>query len=425
MDFAVLLAFALTVFLLLIGVEIIAVIGMGTILFTVLTGQFNLQKMALTAFDSLNNFPLIAMPLFILTGDLISQSGISQKIAQLGKAIAGHFSGGLAMTAIVASGIFAAISGSNSATTAAMGRIMVPDMKQDGYSPEMAGATVAAGGVVGIIIPPSIVFVIYGVTAGVSVGDLFLGGIFPGLIFLFMLCLAANIISKRMKLGSVSVFSFKNLLEGIWAARLALIAIFIILGGIYGGVFTPSEAGAIAALYCFLAGILITKQIKIKEIPQVMERSSLINGMIGPIIAIAIVFSQIIGYLRIPQEMAGFLFSITQNEILLMLIIMAIILIAGAVLEATPNVILLTPILGPMALSLGYEPIHFGVIMVSGLAIGFITPPVGLNLYVASSITNIPFTRIASSALPYFLSLLIGWILITFFPIFTNLLINL
>lgn len=417
MDLMTSLAMILTVALLLLGVEILVVLGIGTVLFTILTGAFTLENVGYTMFDSLNNFALIALPLYILTGDLISESGISRRLVDFSRSIVGWLRGGLALTGLVASAFFAAISGSNSATTAAMGKIMVPEMDKDGYPTSFSAANAASGGVVGVIIPPSIIFVIYGAISGVSVGDLFLAGILPGLLLVAFMVATAYIVCTKNNWGGQLAFSWRSLAKNFWRANLAFLATAIILVGIYGGVFTPSEAGAVAAVYCLTVGVLVTRSIKLKDIPQIMNQSATINGMIAPIIALAIVFSQILGFLGLPRAAIDSLLSLSTNSVILTLLILFVLLAAGAVMETTPNVVLLLPILAPFAVNvLGFHPVHFGVVMVVTLALGFITPPIGLNLFVASSITGASVLEIAYRSLPYLIALMVGVLVITFVP---------
>ena len=406
----------ITALLLLLGVEILVCLGIGAILLTLATGAFPLANVGFTSFSALNVFALLAMPLYILTGDLVSAGGISRMFVVLAKSLVGWVRGGLAVTTMVAAEGFAAISGSNSATVAAMGRMMAPELKEDGYPADFAAATIACCGTVGIITPPSIVFIIYGVTSGTSIGDLFLGGILPGLVLVAAMSTAALSICWRKNYGSTFPFDFRTALRAIWKAKLAFGAIFIILGGIYGGVFTPTEAAGIAVAYCLFVGIFVTREIKIKQLPAITSQSSSINGMIAPIIAMAIVFSEVLAVTGLPEAGVNFLLSFSENPTATMGLVIVILLLAGCVMEATPNILLLTPLLAPVAISLGYHPVHFGVIMVVTLAIGFVTPPLGLNLFVASSVTGVPFTRVAVKALPYVMALFIGLLIIWQIP---------
>ncbi|MGI5837551.1 MAG: TRAP transporter large permease, partial [Chloroflexota bacterium] len=320
------------------------------------------------------------------------------------------------LTTILACGFFAAISGSNSATVATMGKIMIPEMKKDGYPTDFSAATAAFGGTVGIIVPPSIIFIIYGVSTGTPVGDLFLAGIIPGFIMVACMCAGAFYLSARHNWGGQFHFSWRTVLRSAWDAKLAFGASIIILGGIYGGIFTPSEAGAIAVAYCLLVGVFVTRGIKIKSIPEVTERSATINGFVAPVVAMAIVFSQILSFLQLPQNGVKALLSLSESPMVIVGLMLIVLLIAGTVMECTPNVILLAPLLTPVAMQLGFDPVHWGVVMVVTLAIGFITPPVGLNLFVASGISGVSFVRIAVKGVPYFIGLTVALLLITAVP---------
>ncbi|WNK00839.1 TRAP transporter large permease [Thalassospiraceae bacterium LMO-JJ14] len=423
MDASVLISLSIIGVLLLLGVEIFVCLGIGAILLIVLTGTFTLDNVGIAAFSSIEIFPLLAMPLYILTGDLISESGIARQLVRFARATVGWISGGLALTVLVASGLFAAISGSNSATVAAMGKMLVPEMEEDGYPKDFAGAVTACGGTVGIIIPPSIVFVLYGVAAGVPVGDLFIGGIIPGVLMIASMAAVGWFMAKRNGWGTKTPFTLRNVLVSAWDAKLAFGASFIILAGIYGGVFTPTEAAAVAVAYCVIGGLFITRELKVRDLPDIMNRSADINGLIAPVIAMALILSQILAVLGVPELGVNALLGFSDDPIVLTLCILCILLVAGAIMEATPNILLLVPLLVPVATKIGIDPVHFGVIMVVALAIGFVTPPVGLNLFVASSITGVPFTRIAWKATPFILALLFSLLMITFVPSLTTMLL--
>lgn len=415
MDVTVWIAILIAV-LFLLGVEVISVLGIGAILLTLVTRQFPLMNISLTMFDSLNLFPLIALPLFVVTGDLIAAGGIAKQIIDFSRSLVGWMSGGLSLAAMVASGIFAAISGSNAATVATVGRVVLPSMKEEGYPASFAAATVAAGGVVGIIIPPSIAFVLYGVTVGVSVSDLFLAGVLPGIFMVGCMCVVAWLMCKRKNYGKKFPFTWSELARSAFDTKYALGAIAIILVGIYAGIFTPTEAGAVAAVYTFLVGLLVTRQIKPKNIPSVLISSSQICGLIAPIVAIALVFSQNIAVLHIPDAFVKVFLGVSDNNVVRILVIMGVLLIAGCIMEAAPNILLLSPILVPIGEKLGIDPIHFGVIVVSTLAVGFITPPIGLNLFVASAMSGVPYTTIAKDAVAYVAVLILSLLVIAFVP---------
>jgi C4-dicarboxylate transporter, DctM subunit len=424
MDPSIIVGLIIIAVLLILGVEIFVSLGIGAVFLTVLTGTFTLDNIGISAFSSIEIFPLLAMPLYILTGDLIAESGIARMLVKFARAVVGWLSGGLALTVILASGFFAAISGSNSATVAAMGRMLVPEMKADKYPTDFSGAVTACGGTVGIIIPPSIVFVLYGVAAGVPIGDLFIGGILPGMLMIFAMGFVAWFLCRRRGWGTKTRFRWRTVIKAAWDAKLAFGASFIILVGIYGGVFTPTEAAAVAVAYCVVVGVFATRKLKIRDLPKIMNRSAAINGLIAPVIATALILSQILAVLGVPEMGVNALLGLSSDPTILILFILGILLIAGAIMEATPNILLLVPLLSPVALSLGMDPVHFGVTMVVALAIGFVTPPLGLNLYVASSVTGVPFTRIAWKALPFVAALIVALLVITFVPQLTTVMLG-
>ncbi|MDD5206430.1 MAG: TRAP transporter large permease, partial [Desulfobacterales bacterium] len=316
MDLWVIVSLVITFSLMLLGVEIFVCLGIGTILMSILTGSFPLANLGLTSFTALDVFPLLALPLYILTGDLISEGGISQILVEFARSCVGWLRGGLAITTMWAAEGFAAISGSNSATVAAIGKIMVPELEKDGYPRDFSAGTVAACGTVGIITPPSIVFILYGVTAGISVGDLFFGGILTGLLMIICLSCTALMVCWYRGIGSTRQFSLSGLLRSAWNAKLPFGATAIILGGIYGGVFTPTEAAAVAVAYCLFGGLVVTRKLKVKKLPRVMESSAEVGGMIAPIIAMAVVFSEIMAVARLPEIGAKFLLGLSDSPII-------------------------------------------------------------------------------------------------------------
>lgn len=424
MDPIVTLVLLLLVALLLIGVEIFTIFGIGAFLLTLATKQFPFTNISITMFDALNLFPLIALPLFVLTGDLVAEGGIAKQIMNFARAAVGWIRGGLVLTAIFACGFFAAISGSNAATVATIGRMMMGTMAKEGYPLNFAAGTVACGGCVGIIIPPSIMFVLYGVTVGVSVSDLFIAGILPGLLMVALMGIAGYAACRMRGFGEEVKFSLPGFFKSLWDTKYATGAIVLMLVGIYSGIFTPTEAGAVASAYCLAVGLFVTRKIKIKNLPAILSRSSRICGVIVPLIAVAVVFSQNLAVLRLPELMTQSLLGLTDSVLGKTLLVLVILLIAGCIMEAAPNVLLLAPILAPVGVALGFHPVHFGVILVCALAIGFITPPIGLNLFVASVVSGVPVARIIHSTIPYFVMLIVSLLIITFWPPLSLMLIN-
>ncbi|EOD79540.1 TRAP transporter [Grimontia sp. AD028] len=400
--------------LFIIGVPIFLVIGFWVVGCSLVI-DFTLANIGVTLFEGLNFFGLLALPLFIMTGDLINAAGIAKRMSDFAYSILGWVRGGLGMATIGACGMFAAISGSNAGTTATIGSIMQPEMAKNNYDERFAAATAAAGGTVGIIIPPSIIFIVYGFLLDLSISDLFVGGMLPGLLMVIAMQLACYIVCKKNGWGNLIKFEPKRIFQTGLKAYLGLIAIGIVIYGIYSGAFSPTEAAGVTVGFCLIAGVLITRQIKLRELPNILLRSGQITGMLAPLIAISVVMQQLLSLLGAGEVVRGWMSAIGDPTFVLIACMM-LVLLAGTVLESLPNTIILAPILAPIAYSVGVDPIHFAVIFLVGDAIGFITPPYGLNLYVASGITGIPYFTIVKYVMPYLFALMVAWMIIAFWP---------
>lgn len=417
------LPFLVAGLLLVAGVEIIAVLGVTAILYTMADPALTLWNFGITAFESLNAAPFLALPLYVLTGDLILRSGMADQLVRFSRSLVGTLPGGLAITSIVASGFFAAISGSNSATVAAIGQTMKAPMDDDGYPPAFTMATIAAAGTVGIIIPPSIVFIIYGVATGVSVSDLFLAGIIPGILMVLAMAGVALVVSGANAWGERLPFSIRELALSAWDTKWAIGAIAVILGGIYGGVFTPTEAAAVAVFYCVGIGFGVTRKLKLRDMPPLLANSARVTGLVAPIVAVSMILSQSLTLLSVPDAFVQQLIATANTQMATLLAVMAIILVAGLFIEATPAMLILVPLLAPLAPRLEMTPVHFGAFVVVGLTIGFITPPMGLNLFVASSVGGVPLHAIIKRVWPYVMVLLAVWLAVALYaPLSTALL---
>jgi C4-dicarboxylate transporter DctM subunit len=401
--------------LFLLGVPIFLVIGYWVVGVS-LAIDFTLANVGVTLFEGLNFFGLLSLPLFILTGDLIAAAGIARRLADFAHACLSWMRGGLGLATIGSCGLFAAISGSNSATTATIGGIMHPLLVKDGYDPRFAAATAAAGGTVGIIIPPSIIFIVYGFLMNLSISDLFVAGILPGILMVFSMQMVCWWMSRRNGWGSVSPLSWRRV--GLTARQgyLGFFAIFIVIYGIYSGTFSPTEAAAITVGFCLAAGLMITREIKWRNLPDILLRSGQLTGMLAPMIAISIVMQQVFGLLGAADAVASFVAWFGDSEIIVLLICMAIVLMAGCILESLPVTVIFAPILAPIAMAHGVDPVHFSVIFLVGAAIGFITPPFGLNLFVASGTTGIPYSKLVRFAIYYMAGLMVAWLFIAFVP---------
>lgn len=399
-----------------IGLPLFAVLGLGSLAMILVGGVYSVAAIGEVPFQAMDNWALLAMPLFILTGDIVSSGRVAKTIVQLGYSIVGWARGGLGMTTIAACFFFAGTSGSNSADTAAIGRIMIPSLVEKKYPRDYAAALAAAGGCMGIIVPPSLIFIIYGVITSTSVGDLFLGGILPGVVMALCLCTATYFQCRRNGWGGdVQRFSGTDLAASLWNARFGLGAPAIILGGIYSGVFTPTEAAAVAVAYCILVEVAINRAIRIRDLPQLFARSGTVVGIIGPVIAFSILFGEVLSVLRLPDQLADAFLTFATTRDTALLTVLVLLLVVGCFMETIAALIILMPILLPVAAAHNIDPVHFGVFVVCALTVGFITPPVGINLFVASAVSGVSYMRIAYRVWALFLALVVavvavGWI---------------
>ncbi len=401
--------------LFLLGVPIFLVIGLW-VTGVSLVIDFTLANIGVTLFEGLNFFGLLSLPLFILTGDLIAAAGIAKRLAEFAHACLSWMRGGFGLATIGSCGLFAAISGSNSATTATIGGIMHPLLEKDGYDSRFAAATAAAGGTVGIIIPPSIIFIVYGFLMNLSISDLFVAGILPGMLMVVAMQLVCWWMCRKNGWGSISPLDMKRVVRSMGRAYLGFFAIFIVIFGIYSGIFSPTEAAAITVGFCLVAGLMVTREIKWKALPDILLRSGQLTGMLAPMIAISIVMQQVFALLGAAEAVQSFIAWFGSGDVVVLLICMAIVLAAGCILESLPVTVIFAPILAPIAVAAGVDPVHFSVIFLVGAAIGFITPPFGLNLFVASGVTGIPYSKLVRFAVMYMMGLTVSWLIIAFVP---------
>jgi len=367
-------------------------------------------------FGATDSFPLMAIPFFILAGNLMASGGISHRLVKFANVLVGRFTGGLAIVSVLAGMFFAAISGSGAATTAALGSILIPAMVARGYRKDFATAIQATSGSIGIIIPPSIPLVLYGVGAGTSIGDLFLGGFGPGIVIGLALMVVAYVISRSSGYGREQPASWLDVWQAFREAFLALLMPVIILGGIYGGVFTPTEAAVVAVVYGFIVGGLVYRELNWSNVYQVLSVSVMTTAVIMFIIACAALFGLVLTREKIPQELAQWLLRLSQNPLAILLMINVFLLVIGTFMETAAAIIILTPILVPIITQVGINPVHFGVVMITNLGIGLVTPPVGINLYVASNIAGIKMEDVVKRAVPLVIAMIIGLLLITLIP---------
>lgn len=365
--------------------------------------------------NAVDSFPLMAVPLFMLAGALMDVGGISKRIVGFAESLVGWLPGGLAAVSVVASMFFAGISGSAAADTAAVGALLIPSMIRRGYKGSFSAAIQSAGGSIGVIIPPSIPMIIYGFITGTSISKLFAAGIFPGLLMGLSLILVAIIVSKKYGYGSETKFSPKNVIINFKKAFWSLGAPVIILGGILGGIFTATEAAAVAVIYGFFVGKFVYKELRLSETPKLLLNSAVMSSVILFIISTASIFGWLITMANIPQSIASILSSLTENPVILILIINMILLIAGTFVETTVSLILFVPIFFPMLPQLGIDPVQMGVIIVTNLAIGMLTPPLGICLIVSCGISKNSIVQVSRAIVPFLLILIVDLLIITFY----------
>jgi C4-dicarboxylate transporter DctM subunit len=398
------------------GVRIWVVVGLGSLVMLLLTEVLPPALLGEALFDGVDSFALIAVPLFVLTGDVLVRTGLSNKLLDVAEATMGWQRAGLGTSTVLGCGFFACISGSDAADAAAIGRITIDRLVEKGYPKPYACALVAAGACTGILIPPSISYIIIGLILGISASTLFLAAAVPGVMILLSV-MATNFIVNRVRgyEDSRAGFSLQHWLKAVYDGRYALMIPFIILGGIYSGIFTPTESAAVAVVVTLIIGFA-QKTITLKDVPKMLETSAKVNGVIVPIIAMSLPLAQTLASLQVPQYFVHTMTSLTDNRYLIMMIMVLIFMIAGCVMETTPNIVILAPILLPLALEIGMNEIHFCIIMITSLGIGFITPPMGLNLFVVSGVTGTPVLSISRYAVYFVFTMLVVVTILVLIP---------
>ena len=405
------------------GVPIAIALGMTSIV-SMQTSGIPLQSLVQRMFAGIDSFPLAAIPFFILAGALMESSGISGRLINFAQALVGRARGGLGLVTVISAMFFAAISGSSAATTAAIGSILVPAMSLRGYPRPFAPALQAASGELGVIIPPSIPMIIFALTAGVpvSIGDLFIAGVIPGVLIGGSLMLTVYIISRirgyglGAGAGSVALEEPPEIIAALRAAVLPILMPLIVLGGIYGGIFTPTEAAIVAVFYSLLLGLLVYRSLTLVKLMESLRSTLLSTVVILLIISTASVFGWVLTANRIPDMIAESLIALSDDPYVFLMVVNIFLLIVGMFIETGAAIILIAPILTPVALKMGIDPIHFGIVIIVNLAVGMTTPPVGVNLFVACQIAGLRIEKIIKSMLPFYFTLLCDMLLITYLP---------
>lgn len=420
----VFLLFGTFVLLMVLKVPLAFAMGLACIVVAMFSPSLTLTFIAQGLVTASDSFALMAIPFFILAGDLMGKGGISRRLFDFINVFVGRMFGGTAIAAVITCMFFAAISGSGPATVAAVGGMMIPMMIEEGYDKRFTTVVIATAGALGIIIPPSIPLVLFGVGSGTSIGALFKGGMLPGIFIGTCLCIYTYFHSRKMNYkGNTEPFSMKRLWTSFKDAIWALLVPVIILGGIYGGVFTPTEAAVIAVFYSLFVSVFIYKGVKFKDLFPILKNSAASSASILIVIGTATTFGTIMSIERIPEKIAATMLGLSSSPIIIMLIIIFILLIVGMFMDTSAAVVIFTPILYPISQQIGIDPIHFGIVMIVTLAIGFITPPVGVNLFVSMSISKTTMVEIAPKIMPYILVTLLALLIIVVFPQLTLLLV--
>jgi C4-dicarboxylate transporter DctM subunit len=402
--------------LLFIGVPVAVSLGLASILTMLFFGDQTLLSSSQKFFHTMQVYPLLAVPFFILAGTFLTTGGVAKRMVAFANALVGHFRGGLAMAALLASAFFAAVSGSAPATVVAVGSVMIVGMVQSGYTRKFAAGVICNAGTLGILIPPSLVMVVYGAITESSIGKLFIAGILPGIILTVVMMITVAVIARKQDMPRQERASFKTVVKTFREALWGLMLVVIILGGIYAGIFTPTEAAAVSAVYAFFIAVFVYRDITIHDVPRVLIEASKITVMLMFIIAGAFMFAFLLTTEQIPQMASEFIVGMGLPVWGFLLVLNILLLITGNFMEPTSVVLILTPIIFPIAMEMGIDPTHLGVLMVVNMQIGLVTPPVGLNLFVTASVAELSLEDTIKASFPWLLVLLAVLMLITYVP---------
>ncbi len=417
--------FALLIVLMLTGMPISIALGLTVLGFLFTMTQMPLESVALKLFTGIEKFEIMAIPFFILAGNFLTHGGVARRMIRFATALVGHWHGGLALGGVLACALFAAVSGSRPATVVAIGSILLPAMVKQGYPKSFGVGVIGTSGALGILIPPSIVMVIYAVSTNSSIGKLFIAGIVPGIGLAALLMFVTWAVAKKKNYPRMPKASFAEVLKAFRDSVWGLLLIVVVIGGIYTGIFTPTEAAAMSAVYAFVVAVFVYKDLTFKQVPKVLLDSANLSAMLLYIITNAVLFSFLLTSEQIPQTLAAWITDMGLSPWMFLLVVNLLLLVAGNFMEPSSILLITAPMLFPVAMKLGIDPIHLGIVMTVNMEIGMITPPVGLNLYVASGIANMGLTDVTKACAPWIVVMLAFLMLITYVPIISLWLPNL
>lgn len=410
------LVFLTMLIFLFLRIPIAIILGIGSILILVFGSDINLTIVIQRIFSSTDSFTLLAIPFFMLAGEIMTVGGISKRLVDLFTSLIGSFKSGLGAASITAATFFAALSGSNAATVAAVGSVMTEDMHKNGYPKPYIAALIAAGGVTGSIIPPSVLLILYGATTGTSIGDLFIAGLIPGILISLTLIILNAFLVRKYPIQKVEWQGTRNVLQAFKRSVWGLIMPFIVLGGIYTGVFTPTESAAVAVGYGLIIGLFVYKDLKFNQLPKIFLKAVYSTVLVMFIMSTAGLFGWVITSEQLPQKISLLFTEVSSNEYVFLILVNILLLIVGMFMNAAAAIAIFTAILFPAAQTFGIDPILFGIIITVNLSIGTVTPPLGVDLFVASSVTNVKLEKVIRASGIFILFLIVDLLIITFFP---------
>ncbi|TXI20308.1 MAG: TRAP transporter large permease subunit [Roseateles sp.] len=408
--------FVLLIVLMLTGMPISISLGLTVLTFLFTMTQVPVESVALKLFTGIEKFEIMAIPFFILAGNFLTHGGVARRMIRFASSMVGHWHGGLGLAGVMACALFAAVSGSSPATVVAIGSVILPAMVKQGFPNKFGAGIITTSGSLGILIPPSIAMVMYSVSTNVSVGSMFIAGIVPGLVLAFLLGFTTWNIARKNNYPRLPKASVKERWNAFRDSVWGLFLIVVVIGGIYSGIFTPTEAAAMSAVYAFVIAVFVYKDLSFKQIPKVLLDSASMSAMLLYIITNAVLFSFLMTSENIPQAMADWMIAQGFGPIAFLLVVNVLLLLAGNVMEPSSIILILAPILFPVAIKLGIDPVHFGILIVVNMEVGMCHPPVGLNLYVASGITKMGISELTVAVMPWLLTMLGFLMVVTYWP---------